>query len=145
MGFAEDALDDEGHLRSVDEVYEPGTSATIAVDGSCKTISKEGFDPWLQIDLLTHRNIGTVYVMGSLHSDTVGDIAGVDMLMFTIPNTNMIRCQDTLDGSGFYHCGSIARYLKLIKFEENTSFTICEIRIYTHTNLMALNPTASTN
>ena len=147
MQTLNDALDDEGHLRIVDGVYEPGTTATLAETGSCKTFAEAEHDAWVIIDLLDVQDVETVYIMGSLHSDTQDDLTGIDMFVmsYTTGSNDIWRCPDIIDGSGFYHCGGRGKFLKLTKYEESTSFTICEIRVYTHTNYMALNPIASTN
>ena len=83
--------------------------------------------------------------MGSLHSDTQGDLIGVELLVYDRNFRTAQRCHDTLDGSGFYHCGYYGRYLRFVKYEDEASFTICEVSIYSETNFMNLNPVASTN
>ena len=78
-----------------------------------------------------------------MHSDTAGDLTGIDL--FVKQGNRYQKCQDEVEGSGFYHCGYYGRYLKFVQYAEVSSFTICEVSVYTEYNLMQLNPVASTN
>ena len=73
---------DADYLNVLDGVFEPGTTTQTESEGSCKRVYTALFDPWLQIDYLTNQWITTVYVMGSLFSDTAGDLDGVELFVY---------------------------------------------------------------
>ena len=51
------------------------------------------------------------------------------------------RCIDTVDGSGYYHCGFIGYMIYIVKFGYGAQFTLCHVDAYSETNLMLTSPT----
>ena len=58
------------YMAVTDRTYDPGDSLS---QGHCRTVGHMK-DPWLDIDYLGTKTINTVYVMGSEHPDTRGDL-----------------------------------------------------------------------
>ena len=55
------------------------------------------------------------------------------------------RCIDTVDGSGYYHCGFTGHGLLLSKFGHGAQFTLCHVDVFSESNLMLSSPSVSSS
>ena len=62
------------------------------------------------------------------------DIVGLQIDVFD-DESAMTTCPG-VDGSGFYSCNAVGRYLQLTK-DLNESFTICDLTFYSEPNLIS--------
>ena len=78
-------------------------------------------------------SIKTIYLMGSVKNND--DLIGMEMTI--LGNGSQTSCP-TVDGSGFYSCSAVGRYLMFSKPELGSKFTICDVAIYESENLTPL-------
>ena len=96
--------------------------------------------PHLVFDFGSTQTFTTVYLMGSVKNNA--DLSGI-RIYAAIDAYNRSLCA-IVDGSGFYDCGGVGRYLELEKPVEGGAFTICDVTFYKQTNiLMSVDPALS--
>ena len=128
----------------VNGVYEPGEWGSY---GNCTTVRANdtgGFaEIYMTLDNDTYTYIGTVYIMGSQYNGYKNDTQDIEINIYDDVTYSYQRCIDTVDGSGYYHCGFWGSAIIISKFGYGAQFTICHIDAFEETNLMLASPSMS--
>ena len=78
--------------------------------------------------------------MGSVMNND--DLIGTQI--YTAAESSSRSLCATVDGSGFYDCNGIGRYIELEKPVEGSTFTICDLTFYEQSNIiMSVDPALS--
>ena len=114
--------------------FDAGTSMALGPD--CVEFQANSDEaPEVAFDWGANVSIKTIYLMGSVKNND--DLLGMEMKILEDSTGNWVSCP-AVDGSGFYSCSVVGRYLKLSKTSLSSKFTICEVTIYEEENLTPL-------